>query len=141
MYGVETDDNGLYCMRSRYYNPTIKRFINQDVVQGSLDNAITLNRYAYANGNPVIYLDPFGTEAEEIPDQAKKALRAEGYDPKLYAEAQRKLAATPMVTVTMSDYMTSKWKANETKFVDRVMCLDNQIQNNKPRLGCSFEGI
>lgn len=65
MYGVETDDNGLYCMRARYYNPTIKRFINQDVVQGSLDNAITLNRYAYANGNPVTYLDPFGMEAKE----------------------------------------------------------------------------
>ena len=63
MYGVETDDNGLYCMRSRYYNPTIMRFINQDVVQGSLDNAITLNRYAYANGNPITYLDPFGTSS------------------------------------------------------------------------------
>ena len=51
-YGVETDANGLYYMRARYYNPTIKRFINQDVVQGSLENAITLNRFAYANGNP-----------------------------------------------------------------------------------------
>ena len=61
-YGVETDANGLYYMRARYYNPEIKRFINQDVVQGSLDNAITLNRFAYANGNPISYLDPFGTE-------------------------------------------------------------------------------
>ena len=43
--------------------------------------------------------------------------------------------------VTMPDYMTSKWKANETKFIDRVMYLDNQMRNNKPRLGCSFGDI
>ena len=61
-YGVETDDNGLYYMRARYYNTLIKRFINQDVVQGSLDNAITLNRYAYVNGSPISLIDPFGTE-------------------------------------------------------------------------------
>ena len=48
-------------MRARYYNPDIKRFINQDVVQGSLDNAISLNRFAYANGNPISLIDPFGT--------------------------------------------------------------------------------
>ena len=28
--------NGLYCMRARYYNSTVMRFINQDVVQGKL---------------------------------------------------------------------------------------------------------
>ncbi len=61
--GVITDANGLYYMRARYYNPTIKRFINQDVIQGSLDNAISLNRFAYANGNPVSYIDPFGLSA------------------------------------------------------------------------------
>ena len=78
MYGVETDDNGLYCMRSRYYNPTIMHFINQDVVQGSLDNAITLNRYAYANGNPITYIDPFGLAAlydtYHMDENAKTAL-------------------------------------------------------------------
>ncbi len=58
--GVITDANGLYYMRARYYNPTIKRFINQDVVVGTLDEAIILNRYAYAGGDPVSYIDPFG---------------------------------------------------------------------------------
>ncbi|CAM4339515.1 RHS repeat-associated protein [Paenibacillus endophyticus] len=58
--GVMTDPNGLYHMRARYYNPEIKRFINRDVLSGSVGNGQTLNRYAYVNGNPVSYVDPFG---------------------------------------------------------------------------------
>ncbi|HZD58914.1 MAG TPA: RHS repeat-associated core domain-containing protein, partial [Anaerolineae bacterium] len=60
MFGVMTDSNGLYYMRARYYNPEIKRFINQDVLLGSIANGQSLNRYAYVNGNPVSYVDPFG---------------------------------------------------------------------------------
>ena len=59
-YGVSTDENGLYYMRARYYNPEIERFINQDVVIGSITDSPTLNRYAYVNGNPISLNDPFG---------------------------------------------------------------------------------
>ncbi|MBQ8912988.1 MAG: Hint domain-containing protein, partial [Lachnospiraceae bacterium] len=58
--GVVTDDNGLYYMRSRYYNPEIKRFINQDILTGNIGNSASLNRYSYVEGNPVSYTDPFG---------------------------------------------------------------------------------
>jgi len=58
--GVVTDTNGLIYMRARYYSPEMRRFINADIIAGKLDNAITLNRYAYANGNPAIYIDPTG---------------------------------------------------------------------------------
>ncbi len=58
--GVSTDANGLYYMRQRYYNPEIKRFINQDILTGSLSNSQSLNRYCYVQGNPVSYTDPFG---------------------------------------------------------------------------------
>ncbi len=59
-YGVSTDENGLYYMRARYYNPEIKRFINQDVIIGSIVNSPSLNRYAYVQGNPISLVDPFG---------------------------------------------------------------------------------
>ncbi len=51
-----TDPNGLLYMRARYYNPYLCRFINADPsgFKGGL------NMYAFANGNPVSYLDPFG---------------------------------------------------------------------------------
>ena len=61
-YGVTTDSNGLYYMRARYYNVEIKRFINQDVLFEVLERVSSLNRYAYVEGNPISYLDPFGLD-------------------------------------------------------------------------------
>ena len=55
-YGVMTDPNGLLYMRARYYNPYLCRFLNPD----PLGFGGGMNFYAYANGNPVLYLDPFG---------------------------------------------------------------------------------
>ena len=61
--GVVTDSNGLYYMRARYYSSYLKRFINADIVVGSIENGDTLNRYAYVNGNPISFVDPFGLSA------------------------------------------------------------------------------
>ena len=58
--GVITDKNGLIYMRARYYSPEMKRFVNADIVRGEITNAVTLNRYAYANANPVSNVDPLG---------------------------------------------------------------------------------
>ena len=68
-YGVITEPNGLVYMRARYYSPELRRFINADVVAGEISNAITLNRYAYANGNPISNVDPLGLEAQRTIDR------------------------------------------------------------------------
>jgi RHS repeat-associated protein len=57
-----TDDNGLYYMRARFYNPEIRRFVNQDVLLGFVANGQTLNRYAYVKGRAISSIDPFGLE-------------------------------------------------------------------------------
>ena len=58
-YGVMSDPNGLLYMQSRYYNPFLCRFLNPD--PSGFNGG--LNFYAYANGNPITYLDPFGLGA------------------------------------------------------------------------------
>ena len=72
--GVVTDYNGLVYMRARYYSPAMKRFINADIIAGAISNAITLNRYAYANGNPVSFIDPFGLSADSRGSNAKTTI-------------------------------------------------------------------
>jgi RHS repeat-associated protein len=60
-WGVQTDSNGLYYHRARYYHPQLRRFLNQDTVLGSITTPASLNRFAYANGEPISGIDPFGT--------------------------------------------------------------------------------
>jgi RHS repeat-associated protein len=73
-----TGNNGLYYMRARYYNPQIKRFINQDVLLGNISEGQSLNRFAYVNGQPVDKVDPFGLSpgdgAYEIESSKSKSL-------------------------------------------------------------------
>jgi hypothetical protein len=38
----------------------MRRFINADIIAGKITEAVTLNRYAYANANPAMFIDPTG---------------------------------------------------------------------------------
>jgi RHS repeat-associated protein len=58
--GVMSDASGLYYMRARFYSPSIRRFVNQDVLLGTVVNGQSLNRFAFVNGNPVSFVDPDG---------------------------------------------------------------------------------
>jgi RHS repeat-associated protein len=52
----ENDNTGLYFYRARYYDPVIKRFINEDPIR----TRAGLNFYAYVDGNPISMTDPLG---------------------------------------------------------------------------------
>ncbi|WP_167958742.1 fibronectin type III domain-containing protein [Anaerosporobacter faecicola] len=65
-YGVITDENSLCYMRERYYNVDSRRFISEDYVIGDIRDSASLNRYAYVVGNPLIYIDPFGTNPKSL---------------------------------------------------------------------------
>ena len=58
-YDTET---GLYYLNSRYYDPSIGRFINADDISYIQPTEINgLNLFAYCGNNPVMYVDPDGT--------------------------------------------------------------------------------
>ena len=62
-YDTETR---LYYLKSRYYDPAVKRFLNADgLVSTSIEDAAK-NMFAYCLNNPVIYADPEGDSFVEI---------------------------------------------------------------------------
>ena len=50
---------GLYYLRARYYNASLGRFTQEDVIYND-----GLNLYAYCSSNPVMYADPSGYACE-----------------------------------------------------------------------------
>lgn len=52
--------SGLYYLRARYMNPSTGSFLTMDTYEGNISDPVTLHKYLYANGNPVMYNDPSG---------------------------------------------------------------------------------
>jgi RHS repeat-associated protein len=59
-------ETGLVYARARYYDPELGRFISRDTFEGDLADAPSLHRYAYAHGNPLVYVDEEGNAAYEV---------------------------------------------------------------------------
>lgn len=55
--GRETDTAGLYYYRARYYSPMMGSFISEDPARFAGGQ---LSFYAYVDGNPLNYIDPYG---------------------------------------------------------------------------------
>jgi RHS repeat-associated protein len=57
--GQRQDETGLLFLHARYYDPEIGRFLSPDTETPG-DLIIGLNRFAYANNDPINYTDPTG---------------------------------------------------------------------------------
>ncbi|MGE3298633.1 MAG: RHS repeat-associated core domain-containing protein, partial [Porticoccaceae bacterium] len=65
--GYQKDQaTGLYYAGARWYDPLTGSFNGMDPAQGNPNSPVSLHRYLYANGNPLIYIDPDGRCAEPI---------------------------------------------------------------------------
>jgi RHS repeat-associated protein len=56
----ELDGTGLYDYGARQYDPEVGQFISADTAVSDAKDPLTLNRYAYTRGNPLLYNDPTG---------------------------------------------------------------------------------
>ena len=54
------EDTGLQYLRSRWYDPGIGRFIQEDAFEGYVNGPSSRNPYVYVTNNPLIYIDPTG---------------------------------------------------------------------------------
>ena len=59
-------ETGLYYYGARYYDPRVSIFLNVDPLAEK-----TMQPYAYANNNPVMFIDPTGMEPEDCPSCPK----------------------------------------------------------------------
>ena len=59
---VFTGNEICYYLGTRFYSPTLGRFLNADVYQDTMQGVVGTNMFAYCNNNPVIMCDPEGTE-------------------------------------------------------------------------------
>ena len=57
-FGVMYEEDDLYFMRARYYDPEIGRFVSEDPIWST-------NLYPYADGNPIMGIDPKGENTLE----------------------------------------------------------------------------
>ena len=60
---VFTGNEICYYLGSRFYSPTLGRFLNADVYQDTMQGVVGTNMFAYCNNNPVMNIDPFGKSA------------------------------------------------------------------------------
>lgn len=109
------EETGLYYCKSRYYSPTLGRFLTKDAISYiKFKNPQTLNLYTYANNNPVCKVDPDGNYVVVIPAAAAagEALGLAGLG-----------AAAAAATVELAKDAKSTWDrywAEEQTFKDKI---------------------
>jgi len=59
-------ETGLYYLQSRYYNPTIGRFINADAFTSTGQGLLGNNMFIYCLNNPINFVDRDGENAEAL---------------------------------------------------------------------------
>ena len=60
--GEQRDETGLVYLRARMYDPVGGRFLGRDPVPGRMTSPSSLNRYVYAESNPIDLVDPSGLD-------------------------------------------------------------------------------
>lgn len=65
------EENGLYYLNARLYDPEIARFIQEDTYRGNTADPLSLNLYTYCVNNPVKYYDPTGHKYYYVGDSTK----------------------------------------------------------------------
>lgn len=83
--GVLDEGNGLHFMRARFFSQRSSTFLSLDALEGAISEPKSLNRYAYAFGNPVSLADPTGYSpsqalGEAALDKLRTQLGEEAFD-------------------------------------------------------------
>jgi RHS repeat-associated protein len=67
------EESSLYYLKSRFYDPELARFMQEDTYRGNSADPLSLNLYTYVSNNPIRYWDPTGHVLTET-DKANLSL-------------------------------------------------------------------
>ena len=135
---VYDSETGLYYLKARYYDPSIGRFINEDTVEGQVDNPISLNLYSYCWNNPLIYIDPTGNTVYTIKTDVKDRDGHKLYN--VYLEERLvdgtfiALGFIPLVSLTneLAHWLIGAKEINiSKKDVNKLVSFLNKIKDNE----------
>ncbi|MFC4896236.1 RHS repeat-associated core domain-containing protein [Streptosporangium amethystogenes subsp. fukuiense] len=73
--GYTDPSSGKVNMAARWYQPSTGSFVSRDTLTQNPDPSVQLNRYAYANDNPLTNIDPDGHKAKKATKVAVKATK------------------------------------------------------------------
>jgi RHS repeat-associated protein len=63
---IYDEQMGLVYAGARWYDPAMGRFLSPDAVRFHIEDVAHFNRYAYANSNPFIFVDPDGRDSAPL---------------------------------------------------------------------------
>jgi len=134
--------SGLMYYRSRYYDPVVGRFLKKDRFKGTLDDPLSLHRYAYVLNNPVNFLDPFGLwwkKNEERLERVRRDWRNAFSEIKYYLTGRknRKKFSEPFPETTIENIYQNARTGKKTGWVElgqaiETTLLEEPIPNSGP---------
>ena len=92
-YDTET---GFYYLNSRYYDPSVGRFLNADGYVNANGDILGFNMFAYCGNNPVMFVDPSG----ETYNDAYYSDRSDNLLRRFFGVAAFAMASTAVVLYT-----------------------------------------
>jgi RHS repeat-associated protein len=87
---VYDGETGYYYLRSRYYDPGLRRFVNADDFYQSVSGLIGLNIFAYCNNQPILRADHDGHASKVVIGAGINTVHDYSYKEIAEAEAQLK---------------------------------------------------
>lgn len=99
-YDTET---GFYFLQSRYYDPTVGRFINADDMLGGNGDIQSYNLFAYCSNDPINHSDPSGTVVDLVFEAGVVAIVIIVVGLIVIATAAISLPASPSVAIPGSN--------------------------------------
>lgn len=106
--GEPIDANDLVYLRNRYYHPELGTFLSMDPYEGDFNDPMSLNRYAYVQGNPVNLTDPSGL------------CGADDADCQIYVRGTEVLYGVQVLSNQQSSLSQSEYQAYCQEFADEL---------------------